>query len=191
MINFSQRENTRRIIRKKLGIGIKDFVIITGGKLSEGKNTKMLVEAFMKLPDLNLKLIIFGTFSEDIRENMLSLIEGDKRIIYLGWIKGNNVYDYYHASDLGIFPGTKSALWEQVICSGIPIVCKKWEGMEYVDVGGNCRFLTEGTSDEIVREICLLKENPEILKNMRMIAETKGFEAFSYETIARQAIKTN
>lgn len=187
-INFENQENTKSRIRNDLEIKNDDFVLITGGKLSKGKNTKLLIESLNEIPDDNLKLVIFGVFSDDIKDEMLNLIKKDSRIRYVGWLQGGDVYDYYLASDVAIFPGTKSALWEQAICSGLPLICKRWKGMEYVDVGGNCIFIDGDDKEKIIESIKLLMNDKVTLENMSKIAKTKGYERFSYERIARQSI---
>lgn len=187
-IDIENRDEKRQMIRRSLGIKQEDFVLITGGKLSKEKNTELLIKAFQKINNTNLKLIIFGVFSEDIKQKMLKLISLDERVKFIGWLNGEDVYDYFMASDVAIFPGTKSALWEQAICSGLPLVCKRWGGMEYVDVGGNCIFLDNDNEDEIVKAIKVLNNDKTLFKNMQQIAKTKGYETFSYENISKQAI---
>ncbi len=187
-INFKKKEIIKAKIRQKLDIKLNDFVLITGGKLSKGKNTKLLLNAFEKIDSEAIKLIIFGAFSDDIKKDLLEKISQDNRVRYIGWLNGEEVYDYYLASDVAIFPGTKSALWEQAICSGLPLICKRWKGMEYIDLGGNCIFIDHDNEDEIVESIKLLMNSNELYKNMANIAITKGYDTFSYEKIARKAI---
>lgn len=187
-IDFNKRDNIKNRVRKKLSIKEKDFVLITGGKLSKGKNIKLLLSVLKRIDSKDIKLIIFGVFSTDIKDKMLRLIDIDDRVRYIGWLNGEDVYDYYLASDVAIFLGTKSALWEQAVCSGLPLICKRWPGMEYVDVGGNCIFIDEDDEDKIVESIELLKNDKKTYRNMEYIAKTKGYDTFSYEKIARKAI---
>ncbi|SFN58295.1 Glycosyltransferase involved in cell wall bisynthesis [Proteiniclasticum ruminis] len=189
-IDFIMKEDTKAKVRKELKINDDDFVFITGGKLSKGKNIKSLLISLKKIHSEKIKLIIFGAFSDDIREEMNDLISKDDRVRYIGWLRGDEVYDYYLASDAAIFPGTKSALWEQAICSGLPLVCRRWPGMEYVDVGGNVLFV-ENDINEFIEKIELLATDKEIYEEMKYVACTKGFDTFSYERIARQAISIN
>ena len=189
-IDFDNKENIRTRIRKELNIADDDFVFISGGKLSKGKNVKELLLSFKEIDSSNIKLVIFGAFTNDHKEEMLDLISQCDRVRYIGWLSGSEVYDYYLASDAAVFPGTKSALWEQAICSGLPIVCRRWPGMEYVDVGGNVIFV-ENNIIELARKIELLASDRELYNEMKQVACTKGFETFSYEVIARQAISLN
>lgn len=185
------REKIKKDIRKKLDIADSDFVFITGGKLSKGKNIKKLVESFNNLTSDNIKLVIFGTFTDDHKDEMLKLLKNNRNIIYIGWLESSEVYNYLIASNVGIFPGTKSALWEQAICCSLPLICKKWKGMEYVDVGGNVIFIDD--DDNLTEKIESLANNKELYNKMREIASNKGFNTFSYDKIARQAlnIRTN
>ncbi|WHY77378.1 glycosyltransferase family 4 protein [Neobacillus sp. WH10] len=188
-IDFKNQEEIKVKIRNSLNISGDDFVLITGGKLSKGKNIELLLKSIKKIQYKKLKLLVFGVFSDDIKQEMLKLIKLDDRVSYIGWLNGEDVYDYYMASDAAIFPGTKSALWEQAICSGLPLICKRWEGMEYVDVGGNCLFIDDDNEDRIKEFIEILMNDNELYSNMRVIAKTRGYETFSYERISRQAIK--
>jgi glycosyltransferase involved in cell wall biosynthesis len=185
-IDFENKDKIRLRIRNELGIADNDFVFITGGKLSRGKKIKELLSSFREIDSRNVKLIIFGAFTYDNSAEMLSLINEDNRVHFVGWLNGDKTYDYYLASDAAIFPGTKSALWEQAICSGLPIICKKWPGMEYVDVGGNVIFLERFA--DLAEKIESLLTDKELYSNMKQVACTKGFETFSYEIISRQAI---
>lgn len=190
-IDFINREKVRSEIRKKLDIKEDDFVLITGGKLSKEKNIELLIDALKSIDSPRVKLIIFGAFTADIEQELLKKIRNDNRIKYIGWLKGEDVYNYYFASDVAIFPGTKSALWEQAIASGLPIICRRWEGMEYIDVGGNCIFLKGDNKDKIIESVILLMNDKEMYNSMKQVAMTKGYETFSYKTIARKAIGMN
>ncbi|MSS44405.1 glycosyltransferase family 4 protein [Anaerosalibacter bizertensis] len=187
-INFDKKEDIKTRIRSELNIKLNDFVLVTGGKLSKGKNTKILLNALKRIDSENIKLIIFGVFSDDIKDELMRKISQDDRVKYIGWLNGGDVYDYYLASDVAIFPGTKSALWEQAICSGLPLICKRWCGMEYVDVGGNCIFIDGDDEDKIVENIELLMNDNDLYEKMANIARTKGYDMFSYEKISKQAI---
>lgn len=190
-INLEHQKEISKTTRLKLNINEKDFVYITGGKLNRGKKTEELINSFKKIKGKDLKLIIFGVFSDDIKRDMLELIKTDERIKYIGWLQGEAVYDYFLASNVAIFPGTKSALWEQAICSGLPLICKRWPGMEYVDVGGNCIFLNKDNLKEIEESMNFVRKNIDKYETMKEIAETIGYETFSYEKIARQALDIN
>ena len=134
-IHLSQQDTIRRNIRQKLGLNEDDFLLITGGKIDKTKNIHLLIKAVKELNINNLKLIVFGQPNDEM-SGIIENISSDTHIRYIGWIESTKVYDYFIASDLAVFPGTHSVLWEQAAACGIPMIVKDWEGMHHVDVGG-------------------------------------------------------
>ena len=111
----------------------------------------------------------------------------DNKVIYIGWIKSDDAYNYFASADLVVFPGRHSVFWEQVAGIGTPMLCKYWNGTTHIDLGGNVEFLKEDSASEIKKKIEKLIENPEEFNQMKLIAE-KGIETFSYKKIAERAL---
>ena len=109
-------------------------------------------------------------------------------ITYIGWIASDMVYDYFLSSDLCVFPGTHSVLWEQSCACGLPGVFREWQGMHHVDVGGNAIFLKEDSTEEIKSVLLSLYHNPQRILDMKIVAQTKAIPTFSYRNIAKRAI---
>lgn len=183
----SSAENIRKI-RKKHKIEETDFLIVTGGKIDiYKKQTILLMEAIKSIKNLSIKLILFGSISCELREQVYRLVDKDK-IQYIGWIDANESYDYFAASDLVVFPGRHSVFWEQVAGQGIPMICKYWEGTTHIDVGGNVRFLKKDSVEEIKENIEEIVTRPGSYKKMKLAAQEHGREAFSYKNIAKRSI---
>jgi 1,2-diacylglycerol 3-alpha-glucosyltransferase len=187
-IRLDQKEKIRQRIRNKLVLSDNDFVIITGGKIDEKKNVHLLMQAVCELPRDNVKLIIFGTPNQKMKATIEVLSKSD-RIRNIGWIQSATVYDYFLASDLAVFPGTHSVLWEQSVGSGIPGVFRYWQGMDHVNVGENCKFLYEVNVEEIKRVLEVILNSKEEYKKMKKCSVDLGIIRFSYKNISRNAIK--
>lgn len=176
-------------IRSRFGYTQEDFVVITGGKIDHAKRqTLLLMEAVKKIDNPHLKLLVFGSVVEDMKAALNKLCDSDGRITYIGWVNADDTYPYFAASDLAVFPGRHSVMWEQVAGQGIPMAVKHWEGTTHVDVGGNVEFLYQDSVEEIQGVLERLmtkgKEYNEMLKNAR----EKGKKVFSYREIAKRAI---
>ena len=187
-IHFKKMPQLRSDIRQELKIDNDDFVIVTGGKIDRTKNIHLLMKAVSEINNKQIKLIVFGQPNDDIREIINAYSENDN-IRCLGWIQSDKAYDYFLASDLAVFPGTHSVLWEQACACGIPCAFKSWEGMHHVDVGGNCVFLYEDSSNEIKSMILDVYNNKEKYDEMKKVAVEKGINTFSYRDIAKRAIE--
>ncbi|MGL6056929.1 MAG: glycosyltransferase family 4 protein [Culicoidibacterales bacterium] len=132
-INFDQYDEIRLAIRKKYNIFDTDFVFVTGGKLERNKKIIETIKSFSRLKCKNVKLLVFGTIHKDVKEEFDVLLQMDKRIIYIGFIKSDEMYDYFFASDCAVFAGQHSVIWEQAVAAGIPVIFRKYvDG--YVDI---------------------------------------------------------
>ena len=180
-------ENQRRV-RNDLGISKDDFLIVTGGKIDEWKTqTLMLMKAVKAINNDGLKLLVFGPVSESIKTKFDEAFD-EKEMRYVSWANTKQSYDYFAIADLVVFPGRHSVYWEQAVGQGKPMICKHWDGTTHVDVGGNVEFLKVDSVSEIKEKIWRLIENPEEYSQIKMTAERKGRESFSYKKIAEKAL---
>lgn len=189
-INFSQKHELRKKIRFDLGLKDDDFIIITGGKIDKTKNIHLLMQAVAELNRDDLKLIVFGQ-PNDKMSSIIDSLSQDPHIRNIGWVESSKVYDYFLASDLAVFPGTHSVLWEQAAACGVPLLVKDWKGMHHIDVGGNCQFLKGNSIEELKEMITKIYTGADLYKNMLKVATEKGRKSFSYQEIAKQAIEEN
>lgn len=188
IFNISLKYEIRKSKRKELGLRDDDFVIVSGGKIDNRKNIHLLVDAMSLISDQKIKLILFGTPDKEM-EYILSKISTMKNIVYLGWQKTDEVFNLLFSSDLGFFPGTHSVIWEQACGIGLPCVFKKWDGIQHVDLGGNCIFLDEISKESISDVIKDLYNDKNKINNMFRVATEKCISHFSYYDIAQRAIK--
>ena len=188
-INFSQQGIIKQKIRNLYGIDLNNFVFISGGKLENNKKIIESMNAFKKIQNINLKFIIFGSVSNEIKDDFNKLLASDNRFKYIGFIDSEKVYDLFLASDCGVFPGRHSVLWEQAVGSGLPCIFKKYVSDGYVNVGGNCILLDNSTEEEIYDAMFKVCHNDNYFINMKNVAQTKGIKEFSYYEIARKSLQ--
>ena len=179
----------RKVTREILNIKDSDFLIITGGKIDRWKKETLdLMDAVVELNKKNLKLVVFGSIVPELRATFEAKLKTEK-IKYVGWLNNVKTYDLLAASDLAVFPGRHSVLWEETTGLGIPMLCRHWEGTTDIDLDGNMIFLKTGQKKEIYRALKLILEDKKIYKKMKLIANEKGLSTFSYSNIAKQSLK--
>lgn len=186
-IRFSERADIRRKLREENGIIEDDFLLVSGGKIDRKKQILELMQAVIELDEPKIHLLLFGEASSEVAAEFQHLAL-HKRIHAVGWIQAERAYDYFLASDLAVFPGSHSVLWEQACACGIPGLFRDWEGMHHVDVGGNCLFLQKGNVEELKRQIMAVYSQPSGYRTMKLAAEEHGIDMFSYRQIAQRAI---
>ena len=179
------RIEVRRSIREELNVKEEDYLIFTGGKINRLKNTHVLLEALFEINNPNINLVICGTLTPEM-DYLQKQIGLHSNIHYLGWCNAERVMNCMVASDLACFPGTHSTLWEQSLGVGLPAIFKKWDGMEHVNVNGNCVFIQGEDVEELKQRITALTFTKEYYQ-MKILAEKAGGE-FLYSNIAKKAI---
>lgn len=187
---INQVSNTTKIneIRSHYHIKNNDFLIVTGGKIDNAKRQTLLLMKAVQEMDSNVKLMIFGSIDDHLKEEFFNLVDGQK-IIYLGWLDSTESYQYFAISNIVVFPGRHSVYWEQVAGLGKPMIVKFWEGTTHIDMGGNVRYLYNDTLEEIKSELRNVFNNSSELNRMTRIAKENGAKYFLYSQIARSSIK--
>ena len=181
-------KNLREVIRDRYHIEQDTILIVTGGKFDERKTSVLnLMSAVKKIrSEFDVKLIIFGSvMSGDFSRKFYELCDNEN-VIYAGWLNSYDTYAYFDASDIIVFTGSHSVLWEQAVGQGKPCIFNKYMGQTHVDVGGNCLFLNDNSEEEIYQVLIRALKGYQQLKYN---AETKGMSYFSYDKIAARAIQ--
>lgn len=187
-IDFQNKNRIREQIRKEHSIQPEDFLIVTGGKIDAQKKISLLMQACAQ--NAKVKLLIFGSISEEIKTEFEELIKNNSNLIYVGWINSDDVYQYFFAGDLVFFPGQHSVLWEQACASKVPCVFCKWDGMDHVDNGGNSDFITTVTKSSILEKIEELYFTVKYYQ-MKKIAESEVTDIYLYSNIAKKSLECN
>jgi glycosyltransferase involved in cell wall biosynthesis len=156
-------KNIRKYIREKYGIPQDAFLVITGGRLDKRKQQHILMDAVKDMNKDKVWLLAFGTPTDEMKEKYAeyAMVEN---IVMPGWISGSGSYDLFLASDLAVFPGTHSVLWEQAVACGIPGIFKYWKGMTHVKLNENAILLKEVNVETIKNAIQSSITRYEIMK---------------------------
>lgn len=177
-------------LRRKLGISIDDYVLISVGELSERKNQIVVLKALDKIkrsqPKIGnkLKYILVGKGSkeEEYRE-FIETYALDESVQLLGF--RSDIPELLRASDLFVFPsyqeGLPVALME-AMSSGISVICSK--------IRGNTDLISDGLFDpKNVDEIEKLVVEAVEDRYRRNNSNQELIKNFSSEKVTRTMIK--
>jgi len=186
-IHLNKRDDIRAKICKDYNLSSSTFLITTGGKLNKEKRVLELIKACSTIKK-DMALLVFGSLAADIKEEFEKLVN-HKNIVYVGWANQEKIYNIFVASDLVVFPGTHSVLWEQAVACGVPCVFMDRDMMKHVDVGGNCVFLPKDDVETIHHTLINILDDKDSYQKMKEVAINKGVEYFSYASIAKRSIE--
>jgi glycosyltransferase involved in cell wall biosynthesis len=189
LIKSLENKGTFNTFRKLHNLQTTDLVICHGGKLDKNKKTIETIKAFLKLNKKYpyLKLILFGPILSDIKNLFFELISFNKNILYLGFQKPIEYYSIFLSSDIAIFPGGQSSLWQEAMSCGLAMVVKN-EELEYFDLGGNVKLLENSSIEEIYDALNKIIENNQYLV-MKKISKDKSIGIFSTEAVAKKILE--
>lgn len=187
-IDFKNKNLIRKSIREKYNINEKDFLLVTGGKIDIYKKQILELMKFVKYNKDNIKILVFGDVVDELKEKFERYIDNDK-VIYIGWLNSEEVYNYFLSADLGVFPGRHSVLWEQAVGCGLPCIFKYIEGTQHIDLNGNCEFIYEDNIEELKEIINNIKNDEKKYNKMKKVSQVRGIDMFSYKRIAEDCIQ--
>ncbi len=185
----------RKEIRQRLGIPKDAWVVFTGGKLTPAKRTHLLLEAVRSSGTPNLHVLVVGEVDADAshRHTLTNAAAGDPRIHFVGWVGGDEVYQYMSACDLAVFPASQSVLWQQALSMGLPLIVGRVgvQDPSYMNVYDNMIILDEAriTADEIARAVRSLIDDPAKLAQRQAAALRTADELLNYHRLVEQTLR--
>jgi len=185
-LDTQERNKIRIKVFKDLNIPNNHFLICSGGKIDKLKKIDVLLRSIQLLNNAKIHLLLFGTFDVSYKQTIDSIIDKTPNLHYVGWKEVREINQYFIASDLAIFTGLHSTLWEQAIGCGTPTVFNFQKDRDYLNVGGNTKFIYSDDPNELKETITDILINGKLLKKMKNVALCNGRLKFSYKTITKQ-----
>jgi len=121
-LSLAHIAKTRTKTRKALGIDNDKIVMVQSGKQTKRKKLIESLNAFAKIDDPNIELLIIGVLFEDIKAEAEALIAKDARVTFLGWKTPEELTDILCAADIYLQPGTQSATMQNSLCAGCAVI---------------------------------------------------------------------
>lgn len=181
-------------LRSTIGIENDDFVIFTGGQLNKNKKTELLIQAIVEInrPDVFLLIVGQGDVNNKTYENALKEKAQGHRVFFTGWLKSDKILEWMGISNLAVFPGSQSVLWQQAIGMHLPLIVGNIGNQDagYLNVNDNVVVIqpeditVKRLSEEIEKLIISTKE----LDRMRLGAQKTAEQFLDYKIIAEKTI---
>lgn len=121
LISVDRKLLYRDEIRRKHNLKSSSILFVNSGKIGKLKKTVELLKVFKQVDNNDFRLFIIGSLEQDVKDEILSLIEQDNRVEYLGFKSGAELTKYLCAADMYVQPGTISQTSQTAICCGCAI----------------------------------------------------------------------
>lgn len=192
LIDFEHQIEIKEKIRDKYDIPQDAFLLVHGGKLSEGKKTQELISIIPELPD-DIHVVVFGDFdNSEYKESVYNAAkQSECRVHFTGFFEQKEIYDLYLAADAAVFPGTASCLRQQAVATGLPLVVGYNEADEGINLNlkNNAICLHENwTRNDLLVAIKRIYNEPQFKSNAQELSEG-DYRKYSYGFQAKMIIE--
>lgn len=168
--------NDKALLRKSLGIGEDDKVLLYLGRLGAEKNIQEVMAYYDKLKDLDIKLYIVGggPYLKTLKKDAEKI---KKEVVFTGMVASSSVNRYYQAADIFVTASTSETqglTYYEALSNGTIALCRYdtvldgvikngFNGFKYEDYQGFEKFIQRVFSDFKLKEF--------LEKNARSYAE--------------------
>src|SRR3989338_2731892 len=177
----------RSSLRKKMGFGEDDFVLITTGRLVVKNGVADIIKALAYLPK-EVKFISLGSGSLEAELRLLAKgYKLSERIVWQGLVQNNELPQYLAASDAFVRPSLSEGLgisFLEAMAAGLPVIA--------TPVGGIPDFLKDGitglvceVSNPVSIADCVkrLMSNPNLRQELSKWAREAIVERYSWTKV--------
>ena len=189
-------------LKKDLGIGEEDRIILSVGRLGVEKN---IDEILQNLPMLiekhkNLTMLIVGDgpYRSQLEQKAKEL-QLENHIVFAGMVSPKIISKYYQIADIFVSASeseTQGLTYIEALANGIPEVCKYDKCLEGVLISGYNGFAYDKSQD-FIEDMNYLLENyalrSQMAENAELSAQRYGSQTFarSVESLYQDAVLRN
>jgi glycosyltransferase involved in cell wall biosynthesis len=190
---FSPNISKRRNMRKRLGVGEQDVLIVYAGKLVPEKDIEILLHAAAPLIDKhrNVKVLLIGNGPKEYMSKLLQLVDKYKirrNVLFYPFQHKTMLPKYYNAGDVGVWPGQDSITIVEAMATGLPIIIpRSYRNFHYIENSNGFNF-TRGNSEELQKYLEQLIADEQLRHKMSINSRQLVERKLSWNTIAKQTL---
>jgi glycosyltransferase involved in cell wall biosynthesis len=159
--HFRFDSQARDIIRKKFGIMDDEVVFIYAGKIILKKGVHLFVNAALQLCTHhdNVKFIIVGGNDPSylaILKKRIKRMKMARYFFFMGAVPNQELYKYYSAAEVGVWPLQCSVTMLEATACGLPIVISDKSGATERVASGNGLLYSESDPVDLANKLVLL-----------------------------------
>jgi glycosyltransferase involved in cell wall biosynthesis len=162
--HFYPSSSARDLMRKKYRIGDEDVVFIYAGKIIPAKGVHLLIDAALQICKTNDKILFMVIGGNDPfylaqLKRKISESKMDDRFIFVDAVPNWELYKYYCAADVGVWPLQCSLTMLEAAACGLPTIISDKSGTTDRVAHGNGLLYIESDTADLARKINLLMDD--------------------------------
>jgi glycosyltransferase involved in cell wall biosynthesis len=171
---FRRDDRVREEIRAKYDICDDDVVFIYAGKIIPEKGLHLLVEAALKMisKSPNVKIMFVGGGKNHFKSRLcekINLSSFSDDFVFVSSVPNEELYKYYSAADVGIWPLRCSISMLEAMSCGLPVIISDKSGVLEIIDRGNGLVYRDGDVKDLAEKMKIMLD-PESRKVMSLRA---------------------
>lgn len=164
-----------------------EILLLHTGKFNKSKRTEEFLRVFYEYKNEKVKLFLAGSFTEEIKNSCIHLIEKDERITFLGWVSSKELSNVMCGCDILVQPQSHSVVYQQAICNSMAVILHDDQNDRFL-VSDNNGWLINDVSEipSIMDEACKYGDK---LLEMRKRAKKFAQQKLDYKVLANKYIE--
>ena len=188
--HFGERVE-RREACSKLGLDVSKRYLLFFGLIRDYKGLDILLEAFEKIADDSLRLLVAGEFYND-KEQYRAILDrlGERVVLHEGFVKDEDVKYYFSVVDALVLPyrtATQSGVTQIAYNFSVPMVVTSVGGLPEIVPDGKVGFVCEPTAEGVHKAIVQLYEEGVLQRFADNFPEER--KRFSWETMCDKLVE--
>lgn len=179
----TEEGHTKRLeIQKKYKLNDDQLVLIFVGRIGEEKGLDILIDAFVNLSDINVKLLIVGGGPQLKSYQDLIVDKGvQQQIILTDKVPNSEVPYYYQLADAFVSASmteTQGLTFIEAMASGCPVLGSDPAVLEELVISGETGFLFKGSIELelLIRKLNSMSDDELSIMKMRAVQQVKPFD---------------
>ncbi|MEJ8816948.1 glycosyltransferase family 4 protein [Lacibacter sp. H407] len=175
-----------KALRNELGIAQDELVFLFAGKLEPKKDPGLLIDAFLRLSQHQVRLIMVG--NGVLEQELKQKAADDSRIVFLGFQNQQQMPVIYRLGDVFVLPSkgpgeTWGLCVNEAMASGRPVIVSDRCGCAGELISGNGKAFRAGDLHALYNTMLFFAEHREALVEMGNLSQSM-IKSFSFERIA-------
>ncbi len=184
--------------RGELGLGEKEFVVLSVCRLVERKGIDILIQAVAKLTAPNVRLAVVGSGPYSDQLHKLAALMGVE-VIWVEDAKDDEVAKWYAAADVFCLPAREEAddvegfgiVFLEAAAACLPVIAGKGWGTGEAVVNGKTGMLVIPDTDHVSSALQSLMTDPELRKKLGQAGKERAERDFQWEERWERISSTN
>ena len=187
--DFFKFDNEARLnIRKKFKLKENEVVLVFSGTIVRRKGIELLLEALSEIRNEDVKLLIVGdgdlSYMQELK-NLSKRLEIENKTIFTGFVKKDEVKNYFSASNIGVWPGNNSVSIMEAMACKLPIVMVDLQLGQLVSYNNGIKF-PQNNKEKLKDALNKLVNDEKLRFGMGNNSVNTIKKYYSYDSIAKQ-----